>query len=54
MFDVNRLTIENAEGPAIVLQDHSTTTADGSVSVYFRGIEAALIRPIEAADVVVG
>lgn len=54
MFNLNRLVIANAEGPDLALADHSTTSADGSVAVYFRGIEAALVRHIEAADVVVG
>lgn len=53
-MNLNHLAIENADGPEVPLQDASTSSADGSVTVYFRSIEDALLHHIEAADIVVG
>ncbi len=53
-MDLNKLAIQNADGPDMPLRDTGTSSADGSASVYFRDIECSLIRHIEAADVVVG
>lgn len=50
-MNLNHVNIEDAEG-GDGLKDNSIVTA--STSVYFRNLEAYLIRHIEAADAVVG
>jgi hypothetical protein len=53
-LDLNRLVVPNADGPDVPFSDPSVTSADGSTTVYFRGLADKLIAEIGQADVVIG